>query len=142
MQIQYYKLPLKLSLLTQKKEHEKCNLSESVAGMIHLIAVTYFGECKHDSSFGCEIWEHDFENISNPQQYRENLIKSVQHTIQKQEKRLTDIRVDIQVEQIDYKLIQRRIKSRITLKVHATLLATNEPFVHYDQFFIGPLSYF
>lgn len=142
MHTEYYKLPLKLGQVSQKKEHEKCSLAESVAGVVHLIAVTYFGECKHDNSFGCEIWEHDFENISNPQQHREYLIDSVQRTIKKQEKRLTDIYVDIQIEQIDYLLSQRRIKSRITLKIKATLLETNEAFTHFDQFFIGPLSYF
>jgi len=138
---EYYKLPLKMGHITQKKEHEKCALAESVAGVVHLIAVTYFGECKHDSSFGCEIWEYDFENISNPQQHRERLINSVQKTITKQEKRLTDIYVDIQIEQIDYLLVQRRIKSRISLHIKATLVETNEPFTHFDQFFIGPLSY-
>jgi hypothetical protein len=139
---EYYNLPLKLNRITQKKEHDKCGLSDSVAAMVHLIAVTYFGECKHDNTFGCEIWEHDFENISNPQQHREKLINSVRQTIEKQEKRLNDIYVDIQIEQIDYLLIQRRIKSRISLLVKATLVETNEPFSHYDQFFIGPLSYF
>ncbi len=142
MMTEYYKLPLKLEEITQKKEHKKCSMAESVAAMVHLIAVTYFGECKHDTSFGCEIWEHDFENISNPQQHRERLIKSIQNTITKHEKRLTDIIVDIQIQQIDYIQLQRRVKSRITLKVKATLVETNEPFTHYDQFFIGPLSYF
>lgn len=139
---EYYTLPLKPGLLVRKKDHKKCSLLESVSGMVHLIAVTYFGECKHDQTFGCEIWEHDFENISNPQQYREKLIKSVQKTIETQEKRLSDVVVDIQIEQIDYRLVQRRIKSRISLRINGRLLATNEPFSHFDQFFIGPLSYF
>ncbi|WP_347841566.1 GPW/gp25 family protein [uncultured Draconibacterium sp.] len=139
---EYYKLPLKPGQLVKKMDHDKCSLVESVAGMVHLIAVTCFGECKHDQTFGCEIWEHDFENISNPQQYREKLTKSVQRTIEKQEPRLSNIVVDIQIEQIDYRLIQRRIKSRITMKVDGRLRTTNEPFSHFDQFFIGPLSYF
>ncbi|MEN8115739.1 MAG: GPW/gp25 family protein [Bacteroidota bacterium] len=138
----YYKLPLKLGQISQKKEHAKCSLHESVAGMVHLIAITYFGECKHDETFGCEIWEHDFENISNSQKHRERLANSIQKTIVKQEQRLTNISVDIQIEQIDYMMFQRRIQSRIELKVKGTLVSTNEPFLHEDQFFIGPLSYY
>ena len=138
----YYKLPLRLGNVSQKKEHAKCSLHDSVAGMVHLIAITYFGECKHDESFGCEIWEHDFENISNAQKHREKLINSIRNTIKKQEKRLGDISVDIQIEQIDYTMFQRRIKSRITLHVKGRLVSTNEPFSHDDEFFIGPLSYF
>ena len=138
----YYQLPLQLTRISRKKEHAKCTLSESVAAMIHLISVTYFGECKHDETFGCEIWEHDFENIVNSQVYRDRLMNSIQQTIEKQEPRLTNIRVDVQIEQIDYKLFQRRIKSRIALKVTGTLVLTNESFLHTDQFFIGPLSYY
>jgi len=138
----YYNLPLQFERISRKKEHPKCTLHESVAAMVHLISVTYFGECKHDVAFGCEIWEHDFENIVNSQVYRERLINSIQKTIAKQEKRLTNIRVDVQLEQIDYRLFQRRIKSRIILKVLGTLVITNESFSHTDQFFIGPLSYY
>lgn len=138
----YYKLPLRLSAMSQKQEHPKCSLNDSVAGMIHLIAITYFGECKHDESFGCEIWEHDFENISNSQKHREKLKNAIQQTIEKQELRLLNISIDIQIEQIDYMMLQRRIKSKITLKVQARLASTNEPFLHIDEFFIGPLSYY
>lgn len=138
----FYKLPLRLGEVTQKKEHNKCSLAESVNGMIHLIAITCFGECKHDESFGCEIWEHDFENISNSQEYREKLINSIKSTIEKQEKRLSNIVVDIQIEQVDYTAFQRRVKSRIKLKVLGQLTSTNESFAHNDEFFIGPLSYY
>jgi hypothetical protein len=138
----YYNLPLQLARISQKKEHPKCTLHESVAAMVHLISVTYFGECKHDDTFGCEIWEHDFENIVNSQIYRERLMNSIQQTITKQEQRLTNISIDVQIEQIDYRLFQRRIKSRIILKVFGTLVITNESFSHTDQFFIGPLSYY
>jgi phage baseplate assembly protein W len=124
-----------------KKEHPKCSLSESVAGLIHLIAITNFGEYKHDESFGCEIWEHDFENIANTQIFREKLRISIQKTIEKYEPRLTNPKVGIQIDQIDYRVIHRRIKSRIRLKIDANLTMTNEFFTYTDQFFIGPLSY-
>jgi phage baseplate assembly protein W len=138
----YYKLPLQLNRISKKKEHPKCNLADSVAAMIHLISVTYFGECKHDETFGCEIWEHDFENIVNSQSYRDQLKESIKQTIQEHEPRLSNVWVDVQIEQIENKLFQRRIKSRIQLRVEGTMTLTNEPFSHTDQFFIGPLSYY
>ncbi len=138
----YYKMPFQPQRLMNKQEHPRCSLPDSVAGWIHLIAVTSFGECKHDSTFGCEIWEHDFENISNSQLYREKLRSSIQQTIEKHETRLTNIKVGIQIDQIDYKVERHRVKSRIKLKVDAVLKMTNEPFTYSDQFFIGPLSYY
>lgn len=138
----YYKLPLQLNKITEKRELQKCSLYDSISDMVHLIAITCFGECKHDESFGCEIWEHDFENITNSQKYKEKLITSIKATLKKQEPRLSNINVDIQIEQIDYMLKQRRIKSRIKMKVTGKLTSTNESFLHYDEFFIGPLSYY
>lgn len=137
----YYKLPFQPITLMNKKEHPKCSLAESVAGLIHLTAVTSYGEYKHDESFGCEIWEHDFENISNAQIYREKLRSSIQKTIEKHEPRLTNLKVSIQIDQIDYRIIHHRIKSRIKLKIDANLTLTNEFFTYTDQFYIGPLSY-
>ena len=111
----FYKLPFRPDRLIKKIEHPKCSLAESVAALIHLIAITNFGDYTHDPTFGCEIWEHDFENISNSQIFREKLRSSIQDTIEKHESRLTNIRVNIQIDQIDYRMIQRRIKSRIRL---------------------------
>jgi phage baseplate assembly protein W len=139
---EYYKIPLHLGKVTQKKEIPKCSLPDSVAQMIHLIVTTGFGECKSNPTLGSEIWEKDFENIANSQMYRENLRKSIQLTLEKQEPRLTGIRVDIQMEQVDYMLFTRRAKSRIKIKVTGLLTKTNEPFSYSDQFFIGPLSYY
>lgn len=138
---EYYKLPFQPGKLMKKTEHPKCSLAESVASLIHLIVITNFGDYAHDVSFGSEIWEHDFENISNSQIYKEKLRSSIQETIEKHEPRLTNVKVSVQIDQIDYRMVQRRIKSRIRLKVDAALSLTNEAFTYTDQFFIGPLSY-
>jgi len=138
---EYYKLPFRPVKLMNKSEHPKCALPESVASLIHLIAVTNFGDYTPDPSFGCEIWEHDFENISDSQIYREKLRISIQESIEKHETRLSNVRVGLQMDQIDYRMSQRRIKSRIRIKVDATLTMTNEAFTYTDQFYIGPLSY-
>jgi phage baseplate assembly protein W len=139
---EYYKLPLRSGDLFRGKEMPKCSLAESVAQMIHLIATTGFGECKYNPSFGCEIWELDFENVINSQLYREKLRKSIQNTIETHEPRIVNTKVDIQMEQIDYMMFNRKIKSRVRIKITGMLAKTNEPFTYTDQFFIGPLSYY
>lgn len=138
---EYYKLPFQPQRVMNKQEHPKCTLSDSVAGIIHLMVITGFGDCQFDNSFGCEIWEHDFENIFNSQIYREKLRSSIQATIVKHEYRITNVNVGIQIDQIDYKLDNHKVKSRVRLKIDAVLLTTNEPFSYSDQFYIGPLSY-
>ena len=137
----YFTIPLKLEELIEKNEHPRCTLGESVAMMCQLITTSQFGEYKHDNSFGCEIWEHDFENIVNTQLYKDQLKKSIKETIKKHEPRLTDVTVDIQMEQIESRVGGKRIKSRISLHVEGILALTNESFSFNEQFFVGPLSY-
>ena len=137
----YYNLPLKLDDIIQKNEHPKCSLPESIARLIHLITITHFGECKHDESFGCEIWENDFEVITNTQLYKDRLSKSLKKVIEKHEPRLSGIRVSVQMEQIDYRVKNQRTKIRIQLNVRGMLTKTNESFSFSENFFIGPLSY-
>ncbi len=137
----YLQLPIKAYELINKKEHDRCSLSQSVASMLHLIITTHWGESKYNEDFGCEIWEHDFENIDNAQVYREKMKASIKKTIEKHEPRLKISRVDVQIEQIELMAQNQRTKSRISLLINGVLNKTNETFNYTEQFFIGPLSY-
>ena len=79
--------------------------------------------------------------ITNTQAFRDQLKKALQETIEKHEKRLSRIRVDVQVDQVEYRVKGVRTKTRIGVSVNGTLSKTNEPFSFAEQFFIGPLSY-
>jgi len=138
----YYSLPLNLGNIIRKKEQPRISLKESIAGWLHLLLVTRFGEFKDDDSFGCQIWEHDFENITNSQKFKEELQKAIYQSISTHEPRLTDIRLDLQIEQVEVLLQNRRIKIRIGIRISGIIKKTNESFLHVESFFVGPLSYF
>jgi phage baseplate assembly protein W len=138
----YYKIPLKLDDVIRKQDLPRQSLKGSVAGMIHLIATSSFGECKHDENFGCDIWNHDFENITNAQVFKESIRESMKEAISRFEKRIEFVNVDIDIEQVVSSIKKRRIKNRILLTVTGKLAMTNEDFVYREQFFIGPLSYY
>jgi phage baseplate assembly protein W len=142
MNAEYYSFPLKPAELIQKKEHSRISLKDSVSHMIHLITITHFGEFKPDESLGCEIWDFDFDNITNYQLFKEQVKKSLIQTIEKYEPRLSQIRIDIQIQQVEIRVQNRRTKSQITLKVDGILAKTNEPYSYSENFFIGPLSYY
>jgi phage baseplate assembly protein W len=63
MDITYYKIPLKLSGLLEGNELPTIDLRDSISSTLELIIMTRFGEHRHDPSFGCEIWDLDFELI-------------------------------------------------------------------------------
>jgi phage baseplate assembly protein W len=138
----YYSLPLNPGEIIRKREQLKISLKESISAWIHILLVTHYGEFKGDESFGCEIWEHDFENITNAQKFKEDLQKTILQSITIHEPRLANIRSVIQIEQVEVLFQNRRIKIRVGIKVSGTIKKTNEPFSHFESFFIGPLSYF
>jgi phage baseplate assembly protein W len=138
----YYSMPLNLGDIIHKKEQPRIALKESISAWIHLLLVTHFGEYKNDESFGCQIWEHDFENIANSQKFKDELQKAILQSITVHEPRITDIRLDVQIEQVEVFFQNRRIKIRIGVKLMGTIRKTNESFMHTESFFIGPLSYF
>jgi phage baseplate assembly protein W len=142
MASEYYKFPLKPADLMQKKEHPRISMPESVSQVIHLIVITHFGEYKTDELLGCEIWDFDFDNITNYQLFKERIAKSLKQTIENYEPRLSQVRVDIQIQQVEIRIENRRTKSQITLKVAGILTKTNEPYTYTENFFIGPLSYY
>jgi phage baseplate assembly protein W len=142
MKAEYYDFPLKTSDLSQKKEHPRISLMDSVSRMIHMISITHFGEFKYDESLGCEIWDYDFVNITNYQLFKENIRSSLLQTIADYEPRLSDVRIDVQIQQVEIKVRNRRTKCQITLKVDGMLTKTNEPYTYHENFFIGPLSYY
>ena len=142
MKTDYYNFPIKSADLIQKKEHPRISMRESVSRMIHLITVTHFEEYKFDESLGCEIWDFDFVNITNYQLFKEKIKGSLLQTISKYEPRLSDVRIDIQIQQVEIRISNRRTKCQITLKVDGTLTKTNESYAYLENFFIGPLSYY
>jgi phage baseplate assembly protein W len=142
MTSEYYYFPLKSADLIRKKEHPRISLKDSVSHVIHLITITHFGEYKPDESLGSEIWDFDFVNITNYQLFKEQIKKSFIQTIVKYEPRLSQVRIDIQIQQVEIRVKNRRTKSQITLKVDGVLSKTNEPYSYTENFFIGPLSYY
>jgi hypothetical protein len=139
---EYYYFPIKPVDLIRKKEHPRISLKESVSRVIHLITITHFGEYKPDESLGCEIWDFDFDNITNYQLFKEQIKKSFLRVFEKYEPRLSQVRIDIQIQQVEIRVKNRRTKSQITLKVDGVLTKTNEPYSYTENFFIGPLSYY
>jgi hypothetical protein len=140
----FIELPLQLDRIMSKDDIKRIDVKKSIHDMIHLTITTSYREVKHDSNFGCDIWKYDFENIYNPQNFKEQLRKSIKDSIQRQEKRLFDIEVKINIEQVEITTLinNRRVKTRISLDIEGVIDRTNEDFQHRETFFIGPLSYY
>ncbi len=139
----YLNIPFNFKDIKLKGSVDRIDVTRSIHNMIHLITTTEYYEVRHDPSFGCDIWQYDFENIYNPHSFKEELKKSIRNSIRNNEKRLVNVIVDLQIEQVEIttKVRNKRIKTRIRLVVKGLIDQTNEPLIHNEMFFIGPLSY-
>lgn len=139
----YYQFPLKLSNIMGGKESPTCDLGASISKNIELILMTRPGEHRSDPTFGCEIWDFDFELIVSHGLWEKKLCKSIQQSIAQHELRLSSIEVVVvlsEVERINaiYKYPEIRKKAEIKLK--AIVKKTGEAFNFSASLFLSPLS--
>ncbi|MBN1820502.1 MAG: GPW/gp25 family protein [Prolixibacteraceae bacterium] len=140
---EYLDIPLQLKEIKDQKDARRIDMKKSIHNIIHLVTVTAYNEVRHAPDFGTEIWKYDFENIYNTHLLKDELKKSIHKSIRNNEKRLSNISINLQIEQVELSKIvkNRRVKTQINMIINGTINKTNEPFEHHETFFIGPLSY-
>ncbi|PKQ62974.1 hypothetical protein BZG01_16455 [Labilibaculum manganireducens] len=140
----YYSLPLKLGRLCEKKDHEHCSLKESISQHLYLIITTALGDCLYDETFGCSIWDSDFNNKINDSRLKEEIKSGLCLSIKNHENRLDNLEIEISFSQALIGVGENVtcMKKKLDLKVNGRLAQTDEPFAFSGYFFMGPLSYY
>ncbi|MBW1296743.1 GPW/gp25 family protein [Aquimarina litoralis] len=143
MSSSFYKLPLDTFGIVKNKDIDSCDLKQSIVGFIHLITTSYFGECTFDETFGCSIWNVDFDNLTSTNKLRNTISESLVESITSQEKRLKRVTVDVAINQEEFsnRGSLNRIKKRVDIKVNGVISRTNEGFSCIERFYIAPLSF-
>lgn len=139
----FYSLPLQLNLVMEGEDLPVCSLEESIHQHIHLILTTAFGEIQYDESFGCLVWDADFDNLTAVNRMREQIKKSVLAVLQQYETRLEKIKTEVYIkqEELQMKVNGKQVKKRIDIQVSGIIRSTRSPYIFNDHFFAGPLSY-
>lgn len=143
MNNKYYKLPLEATSFIKNKSIKVCNIEESIGNYIHLLMTTRFGECNFDTSFGCLVWNIDFNNISSNNKLKTVVADSLIKSLRRHEKRLSNIEVNVEIkqEEIDNSNKKSKIKKKVYIVVTGVVKMTNEAFNYKEFFYIAPLSY-
>lgn len=139
----YYKLPINAESLMSNNRHLTCDLPNSIANNIHLIATSYFGECSFDDTFGCSIWNIDFDNLKSTNKLKTIIEESLYDSLKKHEKRLSKLSIVVKIkqEELNPNGQNNRIKKRVDILVKGKIKKIDEDFSYVEYFFIGPLSY-
>ena len=103
---------------------------------------TVFGECKFDETYGCELWDTDFDLLKSDDELKVFVAKSLKNSIIQHEKRifLQDIEIKISEQNLG-EINKKRIKKKVLVSERAIVLETNRPFVYDFSYFVSPLSY-
>ncbi len=141
--IDYLDMPAAVEKIMEQKDIRRIDLKKSIHNMIHLITVTSYNEVKHDRLFGTGISTYDFESVYSTHSLKDILQASILSSIRENEKRLKNLNVELNIEQVEIKtkVQNKRIKTQINMIVSGIINKTNEPLQHQETFFIGPLSY-
>jgi len=132
----YYKLPINANALIKNKSHATSN-------NIHLITTSYFGECSFDDTYGCSIWNIDFDNLKSTNKLKSIIEESLYTSLKRHEKRLSKLAITVKIKQEEITATgqNNRIKKRVDIAVKGKIKKIDEAFSYVEYFFIGPLSY-
>lgn len=139
----YYRIPLQLDTALEGNEMATCSLVESIKKNLELIITTKFGEHRSDPSFGCEIWDLDFELIVSENLWEEKLRQSLLKSIVTYERRLSDVQLTVAISEIEKFYLFKQyaeIKKRVDIHLAATMNKTGEAFRFTNSLFLSPLS--
>src|SRR5262245_30550714 len=122
----YLKIPIDFGRIIAKKELELTTLEHSIAQQLILVATTYFGECKFDETFGCDIWNIDFDFLMNDNDLKKTVHAALKEAIRRHETRLLlrDVEVVIREERIPL-LNGFRAKKKVSARVLGKVVQTN-----------------
>ena len=143
MSIVYYKTPFQFKTVMDGHELATCDLMTSVTKNLELIIMTRFGEHRSNPSFGCEIWDLDFELIVSARLWEEKLRQSLLRSITTHESRLSDIDITVAITDIEKFNDFRRfveIKKRVEIQIAGVLRKTGEAVNFRTNLFLSPLS--
>lgn len=143
MNITYNKIPLKLTSLLEGYDLPNCDLKESITKTLELIIMTRFGEHRHDPTFGCEIWDLDFELIVSENKWEEKLRQSLLKSVTTHENRLSGIQLNVEITEIEkFHLLKQyaEIKKRVDIRLTGTIHKTGESYNFNNSLFLSPLA--
>jgi phage baseplate assembly protein W len=139
----YYKIPLALKAVMEGKELPSCDLETSIQKNLELIITTKFGEHRSNPSFGCEIWELDFELIISARLWEEKLRQSLLKSITQHEQRVVNVELTVSISDMEkFNALKQftEIKKRVDIVVNGLVKKTGEPFAFHTNLFLSPLS--
>ncbi len=139
-----YELPIKFAaLMRPNNDLPTCELKKSIAQNIYLIITSKYNEHRFDPTYGCEIYDMDFELILNENTWREKISKSVMVSLRRHEQRLENMNASVDITEEEFRNPNsgvKGIRKKISITMSGTIRETGEPFNFQTHLYLGPIS--
>ena len=145
MDAQCYKIPIRFHSFFEEngKPMLTCNEVESIDQHIELLLTTCPGEHKFNKSFGCRIWDMDFERVVSRQKWEDDFTTYILEAVRTFEQRLADVTVAIQIMEVtqeDTQIKSTAIKKKVIVHIKGRLVSSNDYCSFRYKLYLGPLS--
>ncbi|ARK12356.1 GPW/gp25 family protein [Fibrivirga algicola] len=137
----YYRYPIRLNSLMTGADLPTCDIGASIAQFLNMLLHSRFNELRSDPSFGCSIWDTEFDHTMNQYTWESQLTLSLTEAVKQQEPRLRDVSVRVIIQSaagIDG--LPGNTRRLADVSVSATVQMTNEPFRFTTRLLLGTLS--
>jgi len=131
---EYYKIPFEPELILARKSHSRCGLEDSIKQFIRLVLLTGFKEFKRAPTFGCSIWDIEYDIFPNESGSKQIIQESLSRSIKKYETRLSNVDVEATIEE------SSPLMKKVKIQIRGKIKATATPFSHDETFFLCPKS--
>ncbi len=142
LQMYYYKAPLDPNAISLNKT-QKCKIGDSISQHLMIMICTRLGELPSLPDFGCKIWDYQFQTMPKNFAWQKDIEDTLLESIKKYEPRLTDVKVSIQVSEVERTHAFKKypdIKKRAVIVVDATVAKTLEVYKFGTELFLSPIS--
>lgn len=137
----FYNIPFNFQDLLRQKRGEdlRTSLGDSIRQHISLILTTRYGDYRFDPSFGCKVWDVDFEVPSNLETWKDEIKLLLNEAIIKHEYRIQEIlQFDVSVMQSNDR--HKRIHQRLDIHLEMKVKGTNEQVTYNETLYFSPYS--
>lgn len=141
--MKYLKLPIDFSTMLKGHGRNECTIEESIAQYIMMQITSRYGEVAGREDFGSDIWELEFNQLVKIYEWEETVRTSIIKTITKYEKRLTDIKVEVNLSEIYTDIDSKKyseVRRKAVIDVYGVIVQTGVPFNFNTSIYVSPLS--
>ena len=142
--MKYIKLPINFSDVVKGNPRAECSYEESIAQHLMMMITSRYGEVVSKADFGSAIWELEFNQMVKVHKWEELVERSLIDTMSKYEYRLSDLKIDVTLNEVDPHLSdledRSEVRKQASISVEGKIKHSGTKFMFNTQLLVSPLS--